>query len=249
MKVSIFANFKMHFSDIEITKYINRFNSLELKDTQLILCPSFVSLHLAKKVKNKNISFCAQNMNQSESGKFTGEISGKMITSTGTKYVLIGHSERRTHYKENDDTINKKVLKALQDGLRPVVCVGENLKQKKNQKTEEILCSQIKSALQNVYTNEVPHITIAYEPVWAIGTGVVATTKDIENAVKIIKKSINKFFDKEYLDKLYILYGGSVDLSNYKSILKCEGITGLLVGGACLDLDKFEEMIKGCTNE
>lgn len=249
MKVSIFANFKMHFSDNEITNYINNFNNFDLKDANLVFCPSFISLHLAKKIKNPKISFCAQNMNQFDNGKFTGEISGKMIASTGTKYVLIGHSERRVIYKENDETINKKILKALQDGLRPVVCVGENLKQRKNQKTEEILCNQIRNALQNVYTNEISHITIAYEPVWAIGTGIVATPKDIVNAVKIIKKTINKYFDKEYLDKLNIIYGGSVDLTNYKSILNCDGITGLLVGGASLDLKNFEKIIEGCVNE
>lgn len=242
----VMANFKMNKTDKEVEEY---FEALvpNVKDskTQIVVGVPFTSLKTAaSKAKAKNIMIAAENMNENEKGAFTGEVSASMISSTGAEAVIIGHSERRSIYGETDEVVNKKILRALQAGLFCVFCIGETLYERKNQLTEEVLTRQVTQGLKSIYANELSNIVIAYEPVWAIGTGVTPMDVEIIETLKVIRKVLASMYDEKIANDVVIAYGGSVNEQNCKEISKLEGVDGVLVGGASLDAQKFEKIVK-----
>ena len=183
-------------------------------------------------------------MNENEKGAYTGEISADMIVGTGAQAVILGHSERRSIYNETDEVINKKILKALKAGLICVFCIGETLYERKNQLTAEVLKRQITEGLKSIYGNELKNIIIAYEPVWAIGTGVTPMDVEIIETLKLIRRVITEIYDENIANEIVVSYGGSVNENNCKEIAKLEGVDGALVGGASLDANKFAKIVE-----
>jgi triosephosphate isomerase len=212
---------------------------------EVILCVPytdlFYSLLTAQKTK---IKIGAQNMHWEEKGAYTGEISGEMLKCINVEYVIIGHSERRMYFAETDETVNKKVKSAFKYGLNPIICVGETLEQKNNGKTNEIITNQTMLALEGLNSEQVKNIIIAYEPIWAIGTGVVATSNDANDSIKQIRNKIKEIYGEDVANQVSILYGGSVKSSNAKEIFETSDIDGALVGGASLDVKEFENIIR-----
>jgi len=186
-------------------------------------------------LSNSKIKVAAQNMHYEEKGAFTGEVSCEMLKEMGLKYVLVGHSERRQFFGETDETVNLKVLKALEQNITPILCVGESLEQRKKDVTNDVLRQQVNHALQKVYAKDVKRIIIAYEPVWAIGTGAVATPKEAEDACKYIRDVIKNKYGAGIANDVTILYGGSVDDKNSKDLFGKPNIDGGLVGGASMN--------------
>ena len=244
-KKYVIANFKMNKTDEEVVSYIEKFKE-KVKDfnTEIILSVPFVSIKTASlMVKNSNILIAGQNLNENDFGAFTGEINAEMLCSVGASAVLVGHSERRNHFKETDVIINKKIMKGLRSGLISVLCVGETLFDKKNNLTTQVLQRQITECLNSIYANELSHIVIAYEPVWAIGTGVVATKEEIEGAIKTIRMLLTNLYDEKIASEVKVVYGGSINEKNVKEIKSIKGIDGVLVGGASLDEEKFYKIV------
>ena len=190
-----------------------------------------------------NIKIGAQNMHFERKGAYTGEISAQMLKCINVEYVIIGHSERRQYFAETDETVNKKVIKAVQTGLKPIVCVGETLEQRESGKASSIITAQTRKALEGIDKEQLSNIIIAYEPIWAIGTGKTATTEDANSAIKEIRKEIQKMYGKDIAECVIILYGGSVNKENSKELFKASDIDGALVGGASLKVTEFEEII------
>lgn len=244
MKKIFVANFKMNKTNPEVLDYIQELNNhlLESLSSDVCLCLPYTSLCLGKFL-DERIAVGAQNMHEEDFGPFTGEISADMLCCLGVKYVIIGHSERRKYFNETNEKINKKIKTALRHGLKVVLCVGETKVQRNSKRTTEILSQQIESALSGIFENELKGIIIAYEPVWAIGTGKVASSEDIEEAVKTIRKLISSHYSKQAAQDQKILYGGSLTSGTAKSILKIDGICGALVGGASLDPNEFIKII------
>jgi triosephosphate isomerase len=209
-----------------------------------IVCPPFTSLALAHNLlEGSPIALGAQNMYPEDEGAFTSEVSPKMLKSVGCQYVILGHSERRQYFKETDEFINKKVKKALASGLIPIVCVGETLAEREDNITDQIVTAQIKGCLKDVSAADVERSIIAYEPVWAIGTGKVATPQQAQDVHKIIRGLIAQMYGSETAEKVVIQYGGSVKPENAKELLHQPDIDGALVGGACLKADSFAAIV------
>lgn len=246
MKKLIVGNFKMNTTLKEFSLYLDRFLP-KIKDSKnsIVMCVPYTHLMLAnQKLVATDVKFGSQNLSVDESGAHTGEISNHMIKDIGASYTLVGHSEIRKRFKETNEQVNQKIINALGVNLKAILCVGETKTERNAGKTDFVLKKQIDIALKGLYENELKNIIIAYEPCWAIGTGKTATSKDIENAVKIIRKTIAESFSDKAAEKIQILYGGSTKLENFNNILKIQGINGLLVGGACLDYDVFAKMCK-----
>ena len=194
--------------------------------------------------QNTNIKIGAQNVHFEEKGAYTGEVSAKMLKSIGVEYVIIGHSERRQYFAETDETVNKKIKAALENKLKPIVCVGETLEQRESGKTEEIITTQTKLALEGLTKEQVKGIIIAYEPIWAIGTGKTATSEDANNSIKAIRKEKASIYGEDIAEEVIIQYGGSVKSSNAKELFACSDIDGGLVGGASLKPEEFSKIVK-----
>ena len=211
---------------------------------KLIYCPPYTLLNLfSKKIKNSRIELGAQNCHQEEStGPFTGSISSKMLKKVGSKYVIIGHSENRT-VGETDLLVNRKIISSIKNGLKIIFCIGETLSQRKRKQTHKVLKTQISKGLKGV--KKLNKILFAYEPVWSIGTGIIPKSKDLEKNVSFIKKNLK---DKFRLKNPKILYGGSVNPKNVKSLREIKVIDGFLVGGASQDPKKFIDIIKKTFN-
>ena len=190
-----------------------------------------------------NIKIGAQNMHFAESGAYTGEVSGKMLKSIGVEYVIIGHSERRQYFNETDETVNKKIKSAFENELKPIVCVGETLEQREAGKTESIITSQTRLALEGLTSEQVKNTIIAYEPIWAIGTGKTATSEDANNSIKAIRAEIKRIYGEDVSEDVIIQYGGSVKSSNAKELFSTSDIDGGLVGGASLKPDEFSKIV------
>lgn len=206
-------------------------------ESEVVFCPPMVSLAAAlEATKGTNIGIGAQNMYFEESGAFTGEVAPKMLVEMGVKYVILGHSERRQYFAETDETVNKKVLKALEHHLVPIVCVGETLEQREQGITEDLVRLQTKIALQGVCEKRVKEVVIAYEPIWAIGTGRTATNEQAEEVCAAIRKVLKELYG-EVAEEIRIQYGGSVKPDNAKEIFAMPNIDGGLVGGASLTKD------------
>ena len=241
----IAGNWKMNMLPNEAIAFIDGLAPLvKNSDAEVILCVPYTDLFYSLlTAQDTNIKIGAQNMHWEESGAYTGEVSGKMLKSIGVEYVIIGHSERRQYFNETDETVNKKVKSAFANGLKPIVCVGETLEQRETGKAEEIITGQTKIALDGLTEEQVENTIIAYEPIWAIGTGKTATAEDANNSIKAIRNEIAKNYGQNIADKVIIQYGGSVKASNAKELFSTSDIDGGLVGGASLKVEEFANIV------
>lgn len=245
-KKIIAGNWKMHKTNSEAMHLANqiRIRTTHIRKTGIILCPPYTALaHIHEIIKDTAIALGAQDLFWEKEGAFTGAVSAGMIRSTGASYVIIGHSERRQYFAETDETVNKKVKTALEYGLKPIVCVGESLQQREENITKEIVNKQIKGALAGLNSNEMSKLIIAYEPIWAIGTGKTATPEQAQEVHVEIRKIVRDLFGEEIASSLIIQYGGSVKPDNAEALLSQSDIDGALVGGACLKDDSFADII------
>ncbi len=248
-KLYIAGNWKMNLVPSEAAKYAASLaKAAKDPNVKVMIAPTFVCLPaVVEAVKGSNIIVAAQNVNDHESGAYTGEISCKMLKDIGVNTVILGHSERRQYYGETDEFINKKVLFALENGMDVDLCIGETLDEREGGKLEEVLTRQIEVGLNGVSEEQMSKVTIAYEPVWAIGTGKTATPEDANNAHAFIRTLIEHKFGSAVAEKTIIQYGGSVKPSNVKDLMSREHIDGALVGGASLTLEQFLPIIN-CNN-
>ncbi len=241
----IAGNWKMNMLPNEAIKFIDELTPL-VKNTEneVILCVPYTDLFYSLLVaQNTNIKIGAQNMHFEESGAYTGEVSGKMLKSIGVQYVIIGHSERRQYFAETDETVNKKIKTAFKYELKPIVCVGESLEQREAGKANEIVTDQIEKALEGLTDDQVINTIVAYEPIWAIGTGKTATAEDANEMTKTIRNKIANIYGQNVAEKVIIQYGGSVKSSNAKELFSMSDIDGGLVGGASLKSDEFAKIV------
>lgn len=247
-KKVIAGNWKMHNDLSESQNLISKLTSgLSGKkfNCDIIICPPFTSLSEASSlVKDTPVKLGAQNMYFQESGAYTGEISAKMLKSVGCEYVILGHSERRTIFKESDSLINEKIKAALKAGLKPIFCIGETLEERENGKEKDVLRAQLSGGLNQISLDEMKQIIIAYEPVWAIGTGKTATPAQAEEMHEYIRNYIRDDFTPGIAENQIIQYGGSVKPDNASELLSQQDIDGALVGGACLKADSFISIIE-----
>jgi triosephosphate isomerase (TIM) len=249
MRVKVIAgNWKMN-NDINETRNLISKLLAGLKNSnttcEVVICPPFTSLSEASlMIKGSIIKLGAQNLHQEEKGAFTGEVSAKMLLGAGCEFVIIGHSERRTIFLEKDKMLNNKIRCAIKNNLKPIFCVGELLEEREKNITEQVIESQVLKGLENFAVEDIKDMIIAYEPVWAIGTGKTASPQQAEKVHHFIRNLIGKSFSQEFAKNLRILYGGSVKPDNSKELLSQENIDGALVGGACLDADSFLSIIK-----
>ena len=241
----IAGNWKMNMLPNEAIEYLQAFEPMVKKaEAEVILCVPYTDLfYCIMNAQGTNIKIGAQNMHYSETGAYTGEVSPKMLKVVGVEYVIIGHSERRAYYGETDEIVNKKVKAAFEYELKPIVCVGESLEQREAGKTEEIITSQTRLALEGLTPEQVKATIIAYEPIWAIGTGKTATSEDANNSIKSIRAEIAKIYGSEVAEEVIIQYGGSVKSSNAKELFETSDIDGGLVGGASLKPDEFSKIV------
>jgi len=216
----------------------------DIQNVDIVIAPPFTAIITAVEiVKNSNVKICAQNMYFEESGAYTGEISPGFLKAIGCEYVILGHSERRDIFQETDDLINKKLRKALSMDLKPIVCIGEHLEEREAGKTKEIIQNQINNSLKELSNEDIIKIVIAYEPIWAIGTGKTATPEQAEGIHVFIRDLLVEKYNKEVADKIRIQYGGSVKPANADDLFQKENIDGGLVGGASLQADSLSEII------
>lgn len=244
-KKVIAGNWKMNMLPNEAIDYIQAFEPM-VKDAkaEVILCVPYTDLfYCLMNAQGTNIKIGAQNMHFAETGAYTGEVSGKMLKSIGVEYVIIGHSERRQYYNETDESVNKKIKAAFENELKPIVCVGETLEEREAGKTEERITSQTRLALEGLSNEQVKNTIIAYEPIWAIGTGKTATSEDANNSIKAIRAEIRKIYGEEVAEEVIIQYGGSVKSSNAKELFSTSDIDGGLVGGASLKPEEFSKIV------
>ena len=242
----IIANLKMNKTVSETKSYlIDLVPKVEQGVNNLVLCLPSVSLTTAKYLlAETDIKIGGQNLCDEEEGKCTGEINGQMLKDAGADYVIVGHSERRAKFKEGARSINKKIKIALKNRLKVILCVGESLADRNTLKMFDTLKMQIEDALKGLYENELENIIIAYEPVWAVGSGKTPTIKEIEKSVKAIRKVIVDDFSEKAGESISVVYGGSIDSKNAGSIIKTKGLDGLLIGGACLDSGNFAQLLR-----
>ena len=244
-KKVIAGNWKMNMLPNEAMAFIEGLAPLvKNSEAEVVLCVPYTDLFYSLlTAQDTNIKIGAQNMHWEESGAYTGEVSGKMLKSIGVEYVIIGHSERRQYFNETDETVNKKIKSAFANELKPIVCVGETLEQREAGKAEEIITNQTKIALDGLTEEQVENTIIAYEPIWAIGTGKTATAEDVNNSIKAIRNEIAKNYGQNIADKVIIQYGGSVKASNAKELFSTSDIDGGLVGGASLKVEEFANIV------
>lgn len=245
-KPIIAGNWKMNKTGKEAEELIKELIPL-VKDAkcEVAICVPYTDLKIAVDLtKNTNIKVGAENVHWAESGAFTGEISANMLKEIGVEYVIIGHSERRQYFGETDETVNKRVLKALESGLKPIICVGETLAEKESGKTEEVVIRQTKEAFKNVSKDDLENIVIAYEPVWAIGTGKTATSEDANNTIKVIRNTMAELYCKNCAEDIVrIQYGGSMNPKNVSELMAMPEIDGGLIGGASLKAEDFSKVV------
>ena len=211
----------------------------------MAVCPTFTSLAAAVEVlKGSNVKVGAQNIHWADNGAFTGEISGAMLKEIGVEYVIIGHSERRQYFGETDETVNKRIKAALKYELKPIVCIGETLAEREGGKTNDVLAVQLKGGLADLTAADMANITIAYEPVWAIGTGKTATPEMAQETHAFIRKTLTDMFGAEVAENTVVQYGGSMKAENAAALTAQKDIDGGLIGGAALKADSFTALIE-----
>lgn len=244
----ICANWKMNHTLSDAFDFFEKFKftAKTRSSVDVVVFPPSVFLYpLLPTAEKMGIPLGGQNINENTSGAFTGEISAKMLKSVGAKWVIIGHSERRNIFNESDGTIAKKIHSALSEGLRVILCVGEQLSTREDGKTIDFIKDQLTADLQSVESHDMKLVTIAYEPIWAIGTGRASEPSDADETMSFIRKWLSKRFSPEIAEDTRILYGGSVKASNMGDYIKMENIDGALVGGASLDAESFMGIVKG----
>jgi triosephosphate isomerase len=247
-KKIIAGNWKMN-KDIHESAAMIADLRVRLKDFKnevgVVICPPFTSLVVASTLlKDLPVKLGAQNMSQYDDGAYTGEISARMLLAVGCEYVIIGHSERRQYFKENDDTVNAKVKKALSAGLIPIACVGETLEEREKGLADQVVTRQVGGALHELSSADAGRIVIAYEPVWAIGTGKTATPDQANSAHKLIRKTISRLYSWAVAEAIPVQYGGSVTPANAYDLLAQSDIDGALVGGASLKPESFMQIVQ-----
>ena len=246
-KKLITANWKMYKTPDEARDFFFHFLPL-VKDhsrDEIVVCPTYLCIDVAvNATKGFNVGVGAQDLHWHKEGAFTGEISAGMLVEVGTTHVIIGHSERRQYFGETDDSVNLKLKSALEAGLTPIVCVGEVLEEREAGLTDDVLRRQCLRAFHKVSAKKAAKLVVAYEPVWAIGTGKTATPQIASDAHMMIRGEAAKAFGQEFADQLRILYGGSVKPENAKTLMSEEEIDGALVGGASLDPNSFAAIVK-----
>lgn len=245
-KPIIAGNWKMNKTTVEARDLASKLIPLVsgVKDREIVLGPPFTALHsVSGAIKGTNISLAAQNMHWEDKGAFTGEISAEMLLDLGCRYVIIGHSERRQYFGETDETVNKKVKQALKKGLLPIMCVGETLAEREAGKLNEIISRQVTGGLKEISVRDMKKVVIAYEPVWAIGTGETATPEQANEVHALIRQKVKSLYNAEIADGLRIQYGGSVTPDNVSSLMAKPDIDGALVGGASLKPESFAALV------
>ena len=242
----IAGNWKMFKTVHEAVVYVKEFRSLvkDIEDVEIVVAPTFTAVHAcAEAARNSRVGIAAQNLHWEREGAFTGEISGPMIKEAGAEYVIIGHSERRTLFGETDEAVNRKVRAAIAANLIPIACIGETLAEREAGATLSVLDRQIKAGFDGITGDQVGALGIAYEPVWAIGTGRTATAGQAQEAHAHIRQRLRQWFGGAAADECHVIYGGSVKPDNTKELLGQPDVDGALVGGASLDIKSFFEIV------
>lgn len=244
-KLYLFGNLKMNLNKSELLTYFEELKEVASNTNNVVgVAVPTVYLPLANEtLQNSSVLFGAQNMFYENSGAFTGETSALMLKDYNANFVLVGHSERRSIFLESDTMVNKKVHQALKNSLTPIICVGETLNQRENGQTKDVIKLQLQEALKGVDKEQLQNLIIAYEPVWAIGTGKSATTEDAESVVSYIKQVVLKIFNLTNVKEIVVLYGGSLNEKNAAELLSMPNINGGLIGGASLKVESFEKII------
>lgn len=244
-KPIIAGNWKMYKTIPEAVSFVGAIKeSVQNTDVEAVLCAPFTLLQpLKAAVAGTNIRIGAQNMHYEEEGAFTGEIAPKMLKEIGVDYVIIGHSERRQYFNETDETVNKKVLKAIEHGIGAIMCCGESLEQREAGDTKNIVRTQVVAGLKNVAPEAAKAVVIAYEPIWAIGTGRTASSADANDVIAYIREVVAELYGEEVSEEVRIQYGGSVKPENVSEIMNESDIDGALVGGASLKPDSYVELV------
>jgi triosephosphate isomerase len=242
----IAGNWKMFKTVADTVKYVKEFRGLvkDIDDVEIVVAPPFQAVHAAAEAaRNSNIAIAAQNLHWEREGAFTGEVSAPMIREAGAEFVIIGHSERRTLFGETDATVNRRMAAAFAAGLTPIVCIGETLDQRERAETFDVLDRQIKQGLDGLTSEQLAQLVIAYEPVWAIGTGRNATPAQAAEAHGHIRQRLRQWFGAEPAELCHILYGGSVKPDNIRDLITQPDVDGALVGGASLDVRSFFDIV------
>lgn len=241
------GNWKMHMDLESGTQLVRDLlgQLTDIKKSRVVFCPPFPLLYpVGELLKDSEFGLGAQNLFWEEKGAFTGEVSASMLKSVGCQYVIIGHSERRKYFGETDETVNRKIHRALTEGLTPIVCVGETLEEREAGKTHEVVQRQVEGAFQGLSAEAVQNLIIAYEPVWAIGTGKNATPEQAVEVHQLIRQILNQKYGEGIGENVTIQYGGSVNEKNAESLLRQPDIDGALVGGASLKADRFAAIVR-----
>lgn len=246
-KPLIVGNWKMNKTVTESIALIKDLLDLikGYQETEVVICPPFTSLWVARElIEGSNIFLGAQNVYFQKEGPYTGEISARMLQNIGCSYVILGHSERREYFQETSQEVAKKVRQVLAYGIKPIVCVGEKLEERESGKAEEIVREELEAIFPILKTTDVENVVFAYEPIWAIGTGRSATPSDANEMIKYIRELIKNEYDNKIAEEMRILYGGSVNPENIKSMMAEPDIDGALVGGASLQAVTFSQLVK-----
>lgn len=243
----IAGNWKMYKTGPEAVETAKTLVHLcsNVQDVEVMIAPTFLALSMVSEVvKGTNVKLGAQNLYFEKQGAYTGEISADMLRVAGVEYAIIGHSERRQYFGETDTSVCKKIKAAIEVGLKPILCIGESKTQRDEEKTFLILDKQVSNGLKSLGSDELAQLVLAYEPVWAIGTGKTASIDQVRQVHKYLRSLLEKLFSKDLAVQTQILYGGSVKPENAKDLMGIEDVDGALVGGASLDADKFINIIK-----
>ncbi len=248
MRTPIIAgNWKMHKTVEEAVSLVKQLKSSlnDVKDCEVVVCPPFTALHAVKtELNGSNIKLGAQNCYFEDEGAFTGEVSPVMLKSLGVDYVVIGHSERRGYFNESDELINRKAKALLAKGLKPIICVGESLEQREAGETESLVKKQVFRDLDGIDASQIKNVVIAYEPIWAIGTGKTATSEEANRVIALIRATVKEMYSPKEASEIRIQYGGSVKPETAKELMSQSDIDGALVGGASLKADSFTKIVK-----
>src|SRR5215813_1044591 len=246
-KLIVAGNWKMNKTVAEALELVRELKNelVNIKEVDIVVCPPFTALsEVAQAIRGSNIQLGAQNMSEHGAGAYTGEIAADMLKELAVRYVILGHSERRQHQNESDELISKKAQTAHAASLKPIVCVGETLAEREGAQTEKVLERQVRGSLAGLTKEQLPETIIAYEPVWAIGTGKTATTEQAQEAHAFIRRLLATMFDETVARKTRIQYGGSVKPSNARELMSQPDVDGALVGGASLEARSFADIIK-----
>jgi len=242
----IAANWKMHKTVHEAVVFVKEYRGMvkDIIDVEIVVAPPFTAVHaVAEAARNTNIGVSAQNVYWEKQGAFTGEVSAEMVLEAGAEYVILGHSERRQLFGETDETVNKRLVAALAAKLTAIVCIGETLEEREAEKTLPVLDRQIKVGLDSMTGEQIAGLVIAYEPVWAIGTGRNATPAQAGEAHAHIRQRLRQWFGADAADNCHVIYGGSVKPDNIHDLITLPDVDGALVGGASLEIRTFHEIV------